>query len=140
MCNNFIITITRYFVWSARECLVWRHKNTSKKKDLNEKWKKNQPLNIKSYRAANLNLGLSNFRWSFYFILFLVASLLFRRIFYDVTQDTFQCFAKSVKNGQDWSKCYLLRTDKPNLNVASLLEMLGACSGFYKLASIKQQK
>ncbi len=44
--------------------------------------KGNQPLNMKA--AAELpilKLGLTNFRWSFYFILLLVASLLFRRIF-----------------------------------------------------------
>ncbi len=44
--------------------------------------KGNQPLNIKTdVERPILKLGLSNSRWSFYFILFLVATLLFRRIF-----------------------------------------------------------
>ena len=43
--------------------------------------KGNQPLNIKTdVERPILNLGLPNFRWSFYFILLLVLSLLFRRI------------------------------------------------------------
>ncbi len=37
-------------------------------------------------------LNLLNFRWIFYFILLLVAFLLFKRFFYDVTHDTFQYF------------------------------------------------
>ena len=41
-----------------------------------------QPLNIKTaVKRPILQLGLPNFRWSFFFILLLVASLLFRRIF-----------------------------------------------------------
>ena len=44
--------------------------------------KGNQPLNIKTaVERPILKLRLPNFRWSFYFILLLVASLLFRRIF-----------------------------------------------------------
>ena len=44
--------------------------------------KGNQPLNIKTdVERQILKLELTNFRWSFYFILLLVASLLFRRIF-----------------------------------------------------------
>ena len=40
-------------------------------------WKGNQPLNIKTdVELPILKLGLRNFRWSFYFILLLVASLL----------------------------------------------------------------
>ncbi len=38
-----------------------------------------------------LKPGLPNFRRSFYFILLLIAYLLLRRSFYDVTFDTFQC-------------------------------------------------
>ncbi len=41
----------------------------------------NQPLNIKTaVELPILKLGLPNFRWSFYFISLLVASLLFIRI------------------------------------------------------------
>ncbi len=44
--------------------------------------KRNQPLNIKAaVERPILKLGLPNFRWSFYFILLLVASPLFRRNF-----------------------------------------------------------
>ncbi len=44
--------------------------------------KVNHPLNIKTaVERPILKLGLLNFRWSFYFILLLVASLLFRSIF-----------------------------------------------------------
>ena len=44
--------------------------------------KENQPLNIKrAVERPILKLGLPNFRWSFYFFLFLVVFLLFRRIF-----------------------------------------------------------
>ena len=44
--------------------------------------KGNQPLNIKTaVEGPILKLGLPNFRWIFYFILLLFASLLFRRIF-----------------------------------------------------------
>ncbi len=54
--------------------------------------KGNQPLNIKTgVERPILKLGLSNFRWIFYFILLLVASLLYRH-FYDVTHDTFRRF------------------------------------------------
>ncbi len=43
--------------------------------------KGNQPLNIKTaVERPILKLGLPNFRWSFYFILLLVASILFRHI------------------------------------------------------------
>ena len=42
--------------------------------------KGNQPLNIKTaVELPILNLGLPNFRWTFYFILLLVAALLFRQ-------------------------------------------------------------
>ncbi len=45
-------------------------------------WKENQPLNIKTaIERPILKLGNPNFRWGFYFILLLVTSLLFRRIF-----------------------------------------------------------
>ncbi len=44
--------------------------------------KGNQPLNIKTaVEWPILKLRLPNLRWSFYLILFLVASLLYRRIF-----------------------------------------------------------
>ena len=44
--------------------------------------KGNQPLNIKTaVERPILKLGLPNFRWSSYFILLLVSSLLFIRIF-----------------------------------------------------------
>ncbi len=44
--------------------------------------KGNQPLNIKTaVERPILKPGLSSFRWSFYFILLLVASLLCRRFF-----------------------------------------------------------
>ncbi len=67
---------------SAGKCCVWRHKNSSKNKDYNEKWKGNQPLNIKTaVELPIIKLGLPNFRWRFYYILLHVASLLFRRIF-----------------------------------------------------------
>ncbi len=58
---------------SDRKWHAWRHKFTSKKEGCNEKWER-KPTEI-------LKLGLPNFKWSFYFILLLVASLLFRRIF-----------------------------------------------------------
>ena len=56
--------------------------------------KGNQPLNIKTAVGLPiLKLGLSNFRWSFYFILLFVASLLFRRSFtHPVNQGTFSYF------------------------------------------------
>ena len=55
--------------------------------------KGNQPLYIKSVvKRPILKLGYPNFMWRFYFVLFLVASLLFRLFFYDVTHDTFQRF------------------------------------------------
>ncbi len=45
-------------------------------------WKENQPLNIKTtVERPILKLGLPYFRWSFYFILLLVTSLNFKRIF-----------------------------------------------------------
>ena len=57
----------------------------------------NWPLNIKTaVEQLILKLGLPNFRWSLYFILLLDASLLFRRCFYDVTHDTFQCFISRI--------------------------------------------
>ena len=44
--------------------------------------KGNQPRNIKTaVELPILKLGLPNFKWSLYFNLLLVASLLFRRIF-----------------------------------------------------------
>ena len=44
--------------------------------------KENQPLNIKTaVERPILKLRLPNFRWSFYFILLPVMSLLFRRIY-----------------------------------------------------------
>ena len=44
--------------------------------------KVNQPLNIKTaVERPILKLGLPSFRWSFYFILLLVASLIFGSIF-----------------------------------------------------------
>ncbi len=44
--------------------------------------KGNKPLNIKTdVELPTLKLGLPNFRLSFYFILLLLASLLFRRLF-----------------------------------------------------------
>ncbi len=44
--------------------------------------KENQPLDIKTaFERPILTLGFTNHRWSFYFILFFVASLLLRRIF-----------------------------------------------------------
>ena len=56
--------------------------------------KGNQPLNIKTaVELPLLKLGLPNFRWSFYFLLLLVASLFFRNIFYDVTHETLQLFS-----------------------------------------------
>ncbi len=43
-------------------------------------WKENKPLYIKTaVERPILKLGLPNVRWSFYFILLFVASLLFRR-------------------------------------------------------------
>ena len=55
--------------------------------------KGNQPLKIKTaVDQPILKLGLPNFRWSFYFILIPITSLIFRRFFYDVTHDTFQRF------------------------------------------------
>ena len=56
--------------------------------------KGNQLLNIKTaVERPIFKLRLPNFRWSFYFILLLVASLFLRRIF--MTHDTFQRFIGS---------------------------------------------
>ncbi len=58
---------------------------------------RNQPLNFKAaVELPILKLRLLNFRWSFYFILLLVASLLFRRFFHDITHATFQCFIRTA--------------------------------------------
>ena len=66
--------------------------------------KGNQPLNIKTaVERPILKLGLPNFRWSFYFILLLVASLLFISIFYDVTHATFQRFNLNPAQPIDFS-------------------------------------
>ena len=55
--------------------------------------KGNQPLNIKTaIERPILEMGLPNFRWNFYFISLLIASLLLY-VFYDVTHDTFQRFS-----------------------------------------------
>ncbi len=52
-----------------------------KRRDATRSGKGNQPLNIKkAVERSILKLGLPNFRWSIYFILLLVAYLLFRRI------------------------------------------------------------
>ena len=59
--------------------------------------KENQLLDIRTaVEWPIFNLGLPNFRWSFYFILLLVASLLFIRFFYDVTHATFQRFVLDI--------------------------------------------
>ena len=51
-----------------------------KRRIASRSWKGNQLLNIKTaVERPILKLELQNFRWSFYFILLLVASLLFRR-------------------------------------------------------------
>ncbi len=54
-----------------------------KRRNATRSRKENQQLNIKTavVEWPILKLGLPYFRWSFYFILLLVASLLFRRIF-----------------------------------------------------------
>ena len=53
-----------------------------KRRDATISGKGDQPLNIKTaVERLILKLGLSNFRWSLYIILLLVASPLFRRIF-----------------------------------------------------------
>ncbi len=57
-----------------------------------------QPLNIKtavSVELPILKLGLLNFSWSFYFILLLVASLLFRRIFMTLFSASFESILHS---------------------------------------------
>ena len=52
-----------------------------KRRDEMRSRKGNLPLNIKTaIERPILKLGLTNFRWSFYFSLLLVATLLFRRI------------------------------------------------------------
>ena len=52
-----------------------------KRRDATRSGKRHQPLNIKTaVELPILKLGLPNFRSSFYFILLLVASLLFRHI------------------------------------------------------------
>ncbi len=64
-----------------------------KGRDATRSGKGNQQLNIKTaVERPILKLGLPNFRWSFYISLLLVASLLFRHFFGDVTHATFQCF------------------------------------------------
>ncbi len=53
-----------------------------KRMDATRSEKGNQPLNIKTAVKRPISkLGLPNFRWSLYFILLLVASLIFVRIF-----------------------------------------------------------
>ncbi len=64
-----------------------------KRRDATRSGKGNQPLNIKTtVERQILRLGLPNFRLSFYSILLLVASLIYRCFLYDVTYATFQCF------------------------------------------------
>ena len=64
--------------------------------------KLNRPLIIKTaVERPILKLGLPNFRWSFYFILLLVASLLFSRIFmtfqrFDDLKEKKWCFSLNV--------------------------------------------
>ncbi len=63
-------------------CVTSCHKITSKEEGSNEKWERKPAA--KYYTAVErpiLKLGLSNFRWSFYFTLLLVAPILFRRVF-----------------------------------------------------------
>ena len=68
-------------------------------------WKGNQPLNIKTaLELPILKLGLPNFKWSFYVILLLVASLLIRRIFMTSAHDTFQRFSLIFKNSMNLPK------------------------------------
>ena len=63
------------------KCHVWGHKNL-KRRIATRSGKGIQPLNIKTaVEWPILKLGYPNLRWSFYSILLLVASLLFRRIF-----------------------------------------------------------
>ena len=53
-----------------------------KRRIATRRWKGNQPLIIETaLERPIVKLGLPNFRWSFYFILFLVANLFFRHIF-----------------------------------------------------------
>ena len=53
-----------------------------KRRDAMRSGKGKQPLNFKTaVERPILKLGLPDFRWSFFFILLLVASLLFRRVF-----------------------------------------------------------
>ncbi len=67
--------------WSAGKCHMWRHKIRHKRRIATSSWKGNQLLTIKTaIERLIFKLGYPNFRWNFYFILFLVASLLFRRI------------------------------------------------------------
>ncbi len=69
-------------VGSAGKCHMWRHKIRLKRRIATKSGNGNQPLNIKTTVELPISkLGLPNFRWSFYFILLLVAFLLFRRIF-----------------------------------------------------------
>ncbi len=69
-------------VRSAGKYHIWRHENKSKRRVITRSGKGNKPQNIKTdVEQPILKLGSPNFRWSFYFILLLVASLLFRRIF-----------------------------------------------------------
>ncbi len=62
-----------------------------KRRNATRSRKEIQPLNIKTaVKWLILKLGLPNFRWSFYFILLITASLHFSVFLYDVTYATFQ--------------------------------------------------
>ena len=72
----------------------WKVALLTSKRDATRSGKGKQPLNIKTAVERSIfKLRLPNFRWSFYFILLLVASLFLRRIF--MTHDTFQRFIGS---------------------------------------------
>ena len=75
---------------------MWRHKNTSKKKDCNEKWEKKPAV-----ERPILKLWLPNFRWSFYSILFNVATLLFISIFM-TSHMTLYSASISIKGCDTW--------------------------------------
>ncbi len=83
MCTPFASVMYSY-PCEARESVMYDVKKyVHTKEGCSEKCKGNQPLNIKTaVEQPILKLGLPNFMWSFYFILLLVASLLFRRILF----------------------------------------------------------
>ena len=86
--------------------------------------KGNQLLNIRTaVEGPVLKLGLPNFKWSFYFILLLVASLLFSRIF--MTSHMTLSSASRISQAMSCSK--------NRLNIFYLLHSLDQIKALYSI-------